>query len=513
MSSASPVSFPCGCEWPGSVWPEFPCKFFQFPAPDPRHYDLREVWHDVAKTPDCRRRARGRELFQEPGNINERDSDLPFGDQHARARTAAAFRIGTVVNYPQRNETLDFRVQLESKYASKGRTPAQAYVDMDGEVAWIQEYHRYRVNGCDHDTATRNALAQVDGAAPPQVCAVRFFPETAIYPSREDSVDFRRQLGAKYQAMGRSAQSTVDAEGAGIWISEYLRYRTSGCDHASSVQKTMAQVDGAPASATCLVTCAYYVSPASVSTPSGGGAFSVELVRTSGTCEWVAVSEAPWVALTPPLTGGDRSRVSFLVAPNSGGSRSGTVRVNYPGGAVFFEVRQNGLSYNLELPVLRSRGLLESHDRVPDQDHQLGVHVDGGGHRAACVHCELRLAGRLHVWWDEVQDAERRVAHLPAHRILRSLVRRRLGGADFREADGDRYARQHGDALLGTGIPAGAAVEDLSLPVAGRSSAFELVPAVTRADDVPGARLRLRGSSHMRCIGAVNPSGATERLG
>src|SRR5262245_4604426 len=129
---------------------------------------------------------------------------------------------GTVVSYPQRNETLDFRTQLESKYASKGRTPAQAYVDMDGEVAWIQEYHRYRVNGCDHDTATRNALAQVDGAAPPQVCAVRYFPETAIYPSREDSVDFRRQLGSKYQVMGRSAQSTVDAEGAGIWISEYL---------------------------------------------------------------------------------------------------------------------------------------------------------------------------------------------------------------------------------------------------------------------------------------------------
>ena len=254
---------------------------------------------------------------------------------------------GAVVNYPQRSDTLDFRQQLESKYASKGRAPAQTYVDMDGEVAWIQEYHRYRVNGCDHDTATRNALAQVDGAAPPQVCAIRFFPESAIYPSREDSVDFRRQLGAKYQAMGRSAQSAVDAEGAGIWISEYLRYRTSGCDHASAVQKTMTQVDGGAAAATCATTCAYYVSPASVSTPSGGGAFSVELVRTSGTCEWLAVSEAPWVALTQPITGGDRSRLSFLVAPNSGGSRSGTVRVNYPGGASFFEVAQTGLSYNL----------------------------------------------------------------------------------------------------------------------------------------------------------------------
>ena len=253
----------------------------------------------------------------------------------------------TIVNYPQRSETLDFRGQLESKYASKGRTPAQVYVDQDGEVAWVQEYNRYRVNGCDHDTATRNALVQVDGAPPPQVCAVRYFPETAIYPTREDSVDFRRQLGSKYQSMGRSAQSAVDAEGAGIWISEYLRYRTSGCDHPTAVQNTLIQVDGAPAPATCLVACAYYVSPASVSTPSGGGSFSVELVRTSGSCDWVAVSEAPWVALTQPITGGDRSRVSFLVAPNSGGQRSGTVRVNYPGGAVFFEVRQSGLSYTL----------------------------------------------------------------------------------------------------------------------------------------------------------------------
>src|SRR5262245_19848987 len=52
----------------------------------------------------------------------------------------------TVVNYPQRSDTLDFRAQLESKYVSKGRTPAQTYVDADGEVAWVQEYHRYRVN-------------------------------------------------------------------------------------------------------------------------------------------------------------------------------------------------------------------------------------------------------------------------------------------------------------------------------------------------------------------------------
>ena len=81
---------------------------------------------------------------------------------------------------------------------------------------------RYRVNGCDHDTATQRTLAQVDGAAPAQVCSILQFPETAIYPPRDHVVDFRRQLGAKYQSLGRSAQSAVDPDGAAIWISEYL---------------------------------------------------------------------------------------------------------------------------------------------------------------------------------------------------------------------------------------------------------------------------------------------------
>ena len=126
----------------------------------------------------------------------------------------------TVVAFPARSDALDFRRQLETKYSAMGRPLAQTYVDMEGEVAWIGEYQRYRVNGCDHDTATRNVLAQVDGAAPAPICSLLAFPETAVYPPRDHVVDFRRQLGAKYQSMGRSAQSSVDGDGAAIWLSE-----------------------------------------------------------------------------------------------------------------------------------------------------------------------------------------------------------------------------------------------------------------------------------------------------
>ena len=153
----------------------------------------------------------------------EPSSLTPTGPS-AVAHVALAGEVSrpALVDFPPRPDALDFRTQLETKYTTGlGRRPAQTVVDMEGEATWIGEYDRYRVNGCDHDTATQRALSQIDGAAPAPVCAIRFFPETAVYPPRDHVVDFRRQLGAKYQAMGRSAQSAVDPDGAAIWISEY----------------------------------------------------------------------------------------------------------------------------------------------------------------------------------------------------------------------------------------------------------------------------------------------------
>lgn len=251
-----------------------------------------------------------------------------------------------LVPFPARADALDFRRQLETKYSSMGRPAAQVYVDQEGEATWVGEYQRYRVNGCDHDTATRNVLAQIDGAAPAPICSLLAFPETAIYPPRDHVVDFRRQLGAKYQAMGRSATSSVDGEGAAIWISEYLRYRTSGCDHATASQKALEQVDGKPASETCLVSCTYSVdSPRSA--PAPGGDFSVEMDRRSGSCNWLAQSEASWIVLRPPVTGGHRSPVSWAVLPNTGAPRTGRIRVSYPSGVAYIDVNQASQSHNL----------------------------------------------------------------------------------------------------------------------------------------------------------------------
>src|SRR5688572_8805833 len=121
------------------------------------------------------------------------------------------------VHFPSRAESFEFRNQLETKYQSGlGRSATSTYVDREGDVVWVQEYIRYRVNGCDHETASARVMTQIDGGAPGGICAEnREF--VVLFPPRDQSLDFRRRLETKYQQMGRGLQpSFVDIEGSVI---------------------------------------------------------------------------------------------------------------------------------------------------------------------------------------------------------------------------------------------------------------------------------------------------------
>ena len=75
------------------------------------------------------------------------------------------------ISFPPRNESLDFRNQLEAKYRDGLRRVAlPTFVDTEGDVVWTQEYLRYRVNSCGHAAAVQNVLTQIDGRAAPPVC-------------------------------------------------------------------------------------------------------------------------------------------------------------------------------------------------------------------------------------------------------------------------------------------------------------------------------------------------------
>ncbi|MEP7304031.1 MAG: matrixin family metalloprotease [Acidobacteriota bacterium] len=157
-----------------------------------------------------------------------------------------------VISFPPRNESLDFRNQLEVKYRDglrRGGSPTS--VDNEGDVVWTQEYLRFRVNQCAHAAAVSRVMSEIDGGTS-DVCGSAAGGQVN-FPPRNESLDFRTQLEAKYRdGLRRSPILTsVDNEGDVVWTQEYLRYRVNGCAHGDSVQRVFLQIDGRGIQSVC----------------------------------------------------------------------------------------------------------------------------------------------------------------------------------------------------------------------------------------------------------------------
>ena len=160
---------------------------------------------------------------------------------------------GVTVSFPPRDESLGFRNQLESKYRDGLRRAAvMTSVDLEGDVVWTQEYLRYRVYQCSHQQAIDRVMAQIDGNPAPGVCGSAV-SGAVLFPPRNEALDFRNQLEAKYRDGLRRGPTTttVDPEGDVVWTQEYLRYRVNSCGHGMAVQSVMTQIDGRSAPAVC----------------------------------------------------------------------------------------------------------------------------------------------------------------------------------------------------------------------------------------------------------------------
>ena len=263
-------------------------------------------------------------------------------------------------SFPARNESFDFRNQLETKYQTAlGRSAAPTFVDREGEVVWTEEYMRYRANGCDHTAAVQRVFAQIDGQPAAQPCGAAA-EGLVVFPPRTDSLDFRRLLEAKYQQSGRGAsQSTVDAEGGVVWTQEYLRYRVNACDHPTAVQKVFTQVDGGPVTAVCYVPpCVFTISPQIHNVAASGGTFTATITRTSGQgseCSFGAESLSPWISLLSGTTGsGATTTLTYFIPPNFGAAQTGYIRVRWPNNSTVLDINQaagNGVSFSLIDPL------------------------------------------------------------------------------------------------------------------------------------------------------------------
>ena len=158
------------------------------------------------------------------------------------------------VSFPPRNEALDFRSQLETKYRTGLKRAASllTYVDNEGDVVWTTEYLRYRVYQCAHTTAVTKVMTEIGGGAQPATCG-NPTSGTVTFPARTDALDFRSQLETRYRdVLRRGTNATaVDNEGDVVWTQEYLRYRVNGCAHADAVSKVFLQIDGKGVQAVC----------------------------------------------------------------------------------------------------------------------------------------------------------------------------------------------------------------------------------------------------------------------
>lgn len=80
----------------------------------------------------------------------------------------------TTATFPPRNEPLDFMLQLEAKYRDGLRRAANlSFVDVEGNIVWTQEYLRYRVSGCGHDSSQQRVFDQIAGRGIGVDCARR----------------------------------------------------------------------------------------------------------------------------------------------------------------------------------------------------------------------------------------------------------------------------------------------------------------------------------------------------
>ena len=72
--------------------------------------------------------------------------------------------------------------------------------------------------------------------------------------------------------------------------------------------------------------CSFSISPHDDSVPATGGTGTTDVNTTTG-CAWTAASNASWITVTSGASGTGDGRVSYLVLPNVGGSRTGTLTI------------------------------------------------------------------------------------------------------------------------------------------------------------------------------------------
>ena len=76
------------------------------------------------------------------------------------------------LNFPPRNVTRDFLVELDTYYRDVlNETAPDSHIDLEGKAVWLEVYLGYRVNGCNNQEATDRVFQQIRGGGIAPICA------------------------------------------------------------------------------------------------------------------------------------------------------------------------------------------------------------------------------------------------------------------------------------------------------------------------------------------------------
>jgi uncharacterized protein (TIGR03437 family) len=116
--------------------------------------------------------------------------------------------------------------------------------------------------------------------------------------------------------------------------------------------------------------CAFSLSASSISATNAGGSFSVN-VGDAQSCAWTAVSNANWITITAGASGSAAGAVSFMVAPNAGIARTGTLTI----AGLTLTVNQAGAGAGGPLQITTSATLPAAAAGAP---YAISISVSGG---------------------------------------------------------------------------------------------------------------------------------------
>ncbi|HEU4391127.1 MAG TPA: PQQ-dependent sugar dehydrogenase, partial [Blastocatellia bacterium] len=164
-------------------------------------------------------------------------------------------------------------------------------------------------------------LYRIVAAAPPPQCNSSLSPLSQNFNSNAGSgtVSVSAAAGCAWTAVSNVPWVTVTsgASGTGIGTVAYSVASNKSSSIPRSGTITIAGLTFTVNQASFPASCTYSISPSSQAFNAAGGSGSF-LVSTSGNCSWNAVSSAPWIVITSPSSGSDKSTLRFTVAANTG---------------------------------------------------------------------------------------------------------------------------------------------------------------------------------------------------